>query len=197
MVGLPALNRQKKGQNRDNSQWFGSEFIYRLICFSRQIWDRISFFSDLRKAVIIFRAALYLLKAIILIGVSLNCALVKSSTFEQEALDTHNKYRRLHGAPPLQLSRELSESGQKWANHLLSINALQHSNTNNGENLWYKWNSSVRDASGKLLLLLDSCLILLSFLLINVSDYSKEFIASISATVNCQWQIKAKFTFSS
>lgn len=81
---------------------------------------------------------------------SLNCALVKSSTFEQEALDTHNKYRRLHGAPPLQLSRELSESSQKWANHLLSINALQHSNTNNGENLWYKWNSSVRDASGKL-----------------------------------------------
>lgn len=73
---------------------------------------------------------------------------VKSSTFEQEALDTHNKYRRLHGAPPLQLSRELSESSQKWANHLLSINALQHSNTNNGENLWYKWNSSVRDASG-------------------------------------------------
>ncbi|KAM3910853.1 uncharacterized protein RB166_019653 isoform 2-T5 [Leptodactylus fuscus] len=73
---------------------------------------------------------------------------VKLGTFEQEALDTHNKYRRMHGAPPLQLSRELCESSQKWADHLLSINALQHSNTNHGENLWYKWNSSMRDASG-------------------------------------------------
>ncbi|KAM4697179.1 uncharacterized protein WCC33_015880 [Rhinophrynus dorsalis] len=70
------------------------------------------------------------------------------STFEQEALDTHNAYRRQHGAPPLQMSHELCESSQKWADHLLSINALQHSNTNNGENLWYKWNSSMRDASG-------------------------------------------------
>lgn len=73
---------------------------------------------------------------------------VKLGTFEQEALDTHNKYRRLHGAPPLQLTKELCESSQKWADHLLSINALQHSNTNHGENLWYKWNSSIRDASG-------------------------------------------------
>ncbi|XP_066436116.1 uncharacterized protein [Eleutherodactylus coqui] len=73
---------------------------------------------------------------------------IKLSAFEQEALDCHNQHRRSHGAPPLQLSRELCESSQKWADHLLSINALQHSNTNHGENLWYKWNSSVRDASG-------------------------------------------------
>ncbi|XP_075041580.1 uncharacterized protein LOC142101202 isoform X2 [Mixophyes fleayi] len=73
---------------------------------------------------------------------------VKLGTFEQEALDAHNKYRKSHGAPPLQLSRELSESSQKWVDHLLSINALQHSNTNHGENLWYKWDSSLRDASG-------------------------------------------------
>ncbi|KAM8934540.1 Golgi-associated plant pathogenesis-related protein 1 isoform 3-T3 [Pelodytes ibericus] len=68
--------------------------------------------------------------------------------FEQEALDAHNKYRQQHGAPPLQLNQELCESSQKWADHLLSINALQHSNTTHGENLWYKWNSSMRDASG-------------------------------------------------
>ncbi|KAM4662523.1 uncharacterized protein O3C94_011005 isoform 2-T2 [Discoglossus pictus] len=73
---------------------------------------------------------------------------VVASNFEQEALDSHNSYRRQHGAPPLQLSRELCESSQKWADHLLSINALQHSNTNHGENLWYKWNSSVRDTTG-------------------------------------------------
>ncbi|KAM9324102.1 uncharacterized protein PAF06_000100 [Gastrophryne carolinensis] len=72
---------------------------------------------------------------------------VKAGSFEQEALETHNKYRRMHGAPPLLLSQDLCESSQKWANHLLSINALQHSNTNHGENLWYKWNSSIRDAS--------------------------------------------------
>uniref|UniRef100_F7C095 GLI pathogenesis-related 2 n=1 Tax=Xenopus tropicalis TaxID=8364 RepID=F7C095_XENTR len=71
-----------------------------------------------------------------------------AGSFEQEALDAHNKYRRQHGAPQLQLSRELCDSSQKWADHLLSINALQHSNTANGENLWYKWNSSMRDASG-------------------------------------------------
>ncbi|MEE6504714.1 hypothetical protein FKM82_005310 [Ascaphus truei] len=71
-----------------------------------------------------------------------------ASTFEQDILETHNMYRHQHGVPPLQLSRELSESSQKWADHLLSINALQHSNTTHGENLWYKWNSSMRDASG-------------------------------------------------
>ncbi|XP_053328941.1 Golgi-associated plant pathogenesis-related protein 1 isoform X2 [Spea bombifrons] len=71
-----------------------------------------------------------------------------AGAFEQEALDTHNKYRRQHGAPALTLNQELCESSQKWANHLLSINALQHSNTTHGENLWYKWNSSMRDASG-------------------------------------------------
>ncbi|XP_069465934.1 uncharacterized protein [Ambystoma mexicanum] len=68
--------------------------------------------------------------------------------FEQEALDTHNLYRQQHGAPPLRLSSELCEVSQRWADHLLSINALQHSNTTNGENIWYKWNSNVRDASG-------------------------------------------------
>ncbi|XP_018084491.1 GLI pathogenesis-related 2 L homeolog isoform X2 [Xenopus laevis] len=71
-----------------------------------------------------------------------------AGSFEQEALDVHNRYRRQHGAPPLQLSRELCDSSRKWADYLLSINALQHSNTTNGENLWYKWNSSMRDASG-------------------------------------------------
>ncbi|KAJ1145494.1 hypothetical protein NDU88_011780 [Pleurodeles waltl] len=69
--------------------------------------------------------------------------------FELEALDSHNLYRQQHGAPCLRLNTELCEASQRWADHLLSINALQHSNTTNGENIWYKWNSSVRDATGK------------------------------------------------
>lgn len=69
--------------------------------------------------------------------------------FELEALDAHNLYRQQHGAPCLRLNPELCEASQRWADHLLSINALQHSNTTNGENIWYKWNSSVRDATGK------------------------------------------------
>ncbi|XP_029468794.1 uncharacterized protein LOC115097266 isoform X2 [Rhinatrema bivittatum] len=72
-----------------------------------------------------------------------------TSQFEQEVLETHNTYRRQHGAPPLRLSRELCQASQKWASHLLSLRALQHSNTAHGENIWYKWNSSLRDISGK------------------------------------------------
>nr|XP_033817962.1 uncharacterized protein LOC117368424 [Geotrypetes seraphini] len=70
------------------------------------------------------------------------------SHFEQEAIETHNAYRRQHGAPPLRLNQELGKACQKWADHLLSLGALQHSNTTLGENIWYKWNASNQDASG-------------------------------------------------
>uniref|UniRef100_H3AC98 GLI pathosis related 2 n=1 Tax=Latimeria chalumnae TaxID=7897 RepID=H3AC98_LATCH len=85
-------------------------------------------------------------------GVSPAQVLVKrccGDQFEVEALQVHNFYRKQHGAPPLQLNRELCQASQKWADHLLTLKALQHSDTSYGENIWYKWSSNVRDVSGK------------------------------------------------
>ena len=58
------------------------------------------------------------------------------SQFELEALESHNKYRRKHHAPPLTLNKELSSIAQKYASYLLSINSLIHSqNKYKGENI--------------------------------------------------------------
>ncbi|XP_039630178.1 uncharacterized protein LOC120542095 isoform X1 [Polypterus senegalus] len=72
-----------------------------------------------------------------------------SSKFEKEFLEAHNNYRKLHGAPPLQLTRELCQSAQEWADHMLSIKSLQHSDTDNGENLYYAWSSTPKEILGK------------------------------------------------
>uniref|UniRef100_A0A667Y697 SCP domain-containing protein n=1 Tax=Myripristis murdjan TaxID=586833 RepID=A0A667Y697_9TELE len=61
----------------------------------------------------------------------------KYASFKQEFLDTHNAYRRTHQAPPLTFSDDLNTTAQKWADHLLSIKKLQHSNGNVGENIYY------------------------------------------------------------
>ncbi|MBN3323916.1 GAPR1 protein, partial [Atractosteus spatula] len=73
----------------------------------------------------------------------------KLSSFDKEFLDTHNDYRKKHGAPPLTLSRELSKTAQAWADHLLSIKTLQHSETENGENVYYAWSSAPKKLTGK------------------------------------------------
>jgi len=56
------------------------------------------------------------------------------SIFNQQVLDAHNKARQTHHAPPLQLSPELNEKAQKWADHLAKIDELKHSGP--GENLY-------------------------------------------------------------
>ncbi|XP_061071628.1 GLI pathogenesis-related 2 isoform X2 [Conger conger] len=73
---------------------------------------------------------------------------VPDGSFEKEFVDKHNAYRRKHGAPPLTLSRDLCRSAQAWADHLLSVKSLQHSKTNNGENLYYSWSSAPKKPSG-------------------------------------------------
>ncbi|XP_021476885.1 Golgi-associated plant pathogenesis-related protein 1 isoform X3 [Oncorhynchus mykiss] len=70
------------------------------------------------------------------------------ASFEQEFLDTHNAYRRKHGTAELTLSRDLCNSAQEWADHLVAINTMQHSNTNNGENLYYTWSSAPNTLTG-------------------------------------------------
>ncbi|KAE8582068.1 hypothetical protein XENTR_v10019926 [Xenopus tropicalis] len=48
-------------------------------------------------------------------------------SFESEFLQAHNKYREMHGAPPLQLSRQLCQSAQEWADQLAKLGTSQHS----------------------------------------------------------------------
>ncbi|KAK6316362.1 hypothetical protein J4Q44_G00138860 [Coregonus suidteri] len=69
--------------------------------------------------------------------------------FEREFVDAHNDYRKKHSAPPLALSRDLCNSAQKWADHLLSMKSLKHSSTNHGENLYYAYSSTPKKPDGK------------------------------------------------
>ncbi|XP_072528472.1 GLI pathogenesis-related 2 [Salminus brasiliensis] len=73
----------------------------------------------------------------------------KDTGFEREFLQTHNTYRNQHGAPPLTVNRNLCQSAQKWAEHMLSIKTLKHSNGDYGENLYYTWSSSPKTLTGR------------------------------------------------
>ncbi|XP_030621351.1 Golgi-associated plant pathogenesis-related protein 1, partial [Chanos chanos] len=75
--------------------------------------------------------------------------LITDASFKEQFLSAHNEYRRQHQAPALTMSEDLCSSAQAWANHLLSTKALQHSNTNNGENLYYAWSSDTKNLTGK------------------------------------------------
>uniref|UniRef100_A0A8C1QA78 GLI pathogenesis-related 2 n=1 Tax=Cyprinus carpio TaxID=7962 RepID=A0A8C1QA78_CYPCA len=59
-------------------------------------------------------------------------------------LQTHNAYRKQHGAPPLTINKNLCRTAQAWADHLLSIRTLKHSNKDYGENLYYAWSSATK-----------------------------------------------------
>uniref|UniRef100_A0A8C5MHD7 SCP domain-containing protein n=1 Tax=Leptobrachium leishanense TaxID=445787 RepID=A0A8C5MHD7_9ANUR len=69
--------------------------------------------------------------------------------FRKDLLSEHNKYRRLHGSGALQLSTSLTQEAQKWADHLVGIRALQNSDTQHGENLWYRWGTDTTLPTGK------------------------------------------------
>lgn len=52
-------------------------------------------------------------------------------------LKAHNEKRALHGSSPLVWDPTLAQHAQDWANHLASIEDLQHAqNTGEGENLY-------------------------------------------------------------
>ncbi|XP_077570601.1 Golgi-associated plant pathogenesis-related protein 1-like [Stigmatopora nigra] len=71
------------------------------------------------------------------------------ASFQNEFLDTHNTYRAQHNAPPMTLSRELNATAQKWADHLLALGALKHSDSKDGENIFHKWSSAPVKLTGK------------------------------------------------
>lgn len=71
------------------------------------------------------------------------------SSFEAEFLQTHNAYRKHHGAPPLTINKNLSRSAQKWAERLLSIRTLMHSDGDHGENVYYAYTSANKKLTGQ------------------------------------------------
>ncbi|KAJ8261073.1 hypothetical protein COCON_G00167960 [Conger conger] len=73
----------------------------------------------------------------------------KDGNFESEFVETHNAYRRTHSAPPVTLSQELCRSAQVWADHLLSVKTMEHSETEDGENIYYAWSSAPKKPTGK------------------------------------------------
>jgi len=69
-------------------------------------------------------------------------SLTSFSQFAQDALDVHNKYRRVHAAPPLQLDLKLCRHAQNYADKLASSCSFQHSgDPDYGENLYWAWSS--------------------------------------------------------
>uniref|UniRef100_A0ABZ3NPL6 SCP domain-containing protein n=2 Tax=Gadus morhua TaxID=8049 RepID=A0ABZ3NPL6_GADMO len=69
-------------------------------------------------------------------------------SFQKEFLTTHNTYRQMHQSPPLTLSKDLNESAQSWANHLLDIGELKHSGSD-GENTYWMSSSAPINLTGK------------------------------------------------
>jgi len=62
--------------------------------------------------------------------------------FEVDALNAHNKYRKRHTVPPLELSKDLCDVAQEYANHLARTNTFEHSGDPvYGENLYWSWSS--------------------------------------------------------
>ncbi|XP_043113550.1 Golgi-associated plant pathogenesis-related protein 1 [Puntigrus tetrazona] len=70
------------------------------------------------------------------------------ANFKKEFLEAHNQYRKQHQAPELTYSAELCSAAQTWADHLLSIKSLGHSDTENGENVFYSFSSAKKTPKG-------------------------------------------------
>lgn len=64
--------------------------------------------------------------------------------FRKECLITHNYYRSLHEAPPLNWSPVLAAEAQKWAERLARTDSFKHSgDKDRGENLAFVWGSEL------------------------------------------------------
>ncbi|XP_036000594.1 uncharacterized protein glipr2 isoform X2 [Fundulus heteroclitus] len=80
---------------------------------------------------------------------SINKQNTLDDSFKKEFLETHNAYRALHHAPPLEYNDELNEAAQKWADHCLKKMTLGHSNTDDGENVFYSQSTRIVKPTGK------------------------------------------------
>ncbi|XP_071801937.1 uncharacterized protein [Asterias amurensis] len=69
--------------------------------------------------------------------------------FQQDALDSHNKYRSRHGAANLKRSSELTKRAQDWAAHLAEKDEFKNSDQSDvGENIAMHYSSASTAFSG-------------------------------------------------
>ncbi|XP_037339182.1 Golgi-associated plant pathogenesis-related protein 1 [Pungitius pungitius] len=71
------------------------------------------------------------------------------ASFQKEFLETHNAYRAKHNTAKMTLNKELTTSAQKWADHLLNIAMMKHSDTKDGENIFSMSSSAPIKLTGK------------------------------------------------
>uniref|UniRef100_A0A1B6EFW3 SCP domain-containing protein n=2 Tax=Clastoptera arizonana TaxID=38151 RepID=A0A1B6EFW3_9HEMI len=67
--------------------------------------------------------------------------------FYQEVLNAHNKVRKEHGVPPLELKDELTEKSQSWAIHLAKKNIIENSFSEYSENIYGESTNAKRNAT--------------------------------------------------
>ncbi|KAJ0000362.1 hypothetical protein NQD34_012204 [Periophthalmus magnuspinnatus] len=77
-----------------------------------------------------------------------------SKQFAEDLLHSHNDYRRKHQAPPLKLSRKLSNEATRYAESLASTRILKHSVESTrgscGENLaWASYDQTGKDVTDR------------------------------------------------
>jgi uncharacterized protein YkwD len=53
---------------------------------------------------------------------------ISQNRFSNEALDAHNRYRKKHGCPPLELDQKLCDLAVDWAESLASNDRLAYKN---------------------------------------------------------------------
>ncbi|CAH1271881.1 GLIPR2 [Branchiostoma lanceolatum] len=74
------------------------------------------------------------------------------STFRDECLSAHNEYRSPHGAQPLEISTQLCQSAQKWAEHLAQTGNLEYDTASpHGQNVGMKPAGGKTPLSGRAL----------------------------------------------
>ena len=79
---------------------------------------------------------------------------IDDSEFEQEALTTHNNYRKTHGVPEMILDRDLSNQAKGYAQKIANMGQMIHSSREErgksiGENLAYACASNGTPLTGK------------------------------------------------
>ena len=55
--------------------------------------------------------------------------LITQKRFVTEALEAHNKYRKLHNVQPLELDAQLNREACEWAEHLAEVGELKYRST--------------------------------------------------------------------
>ncbi|MED6240884.1 hypothetical protein ATANTOWER_030261 [Ataeniobius toweri] len=70
-------------------------------------------------------------------------------SFQKEFLESHNSYRALHHAPPLTFNSKLTAAAQKWADECLKKRRLGHSDSEDGENVYYMQSQKPIKLTGK------------------------------------------------